>query len=771
MSGIQKGQAARLGIAELMVADIAGHVSVSPRRLYRFRHLRPGPAADGDPRNHAGHVRPTNPQYACPAAAQRGLDKPGEICQGTRVRQIADPGQSRDAVWAERLSPGQFQTLRECVVDAANRPIPIRVHDVQRDIGLNKSRYRPRDRVCPQAFQGPIDEGMMGDDKLHTRQDRPSRRFRHGIEADTDFRDLAPIAGKQQAHRVIGERGLFRGQFLQGGENFVECHRTMIRTNVPFLLPTFFSHLQFATNDRPGPYFNLERPMPKLFAPLFCLFLLLGGMAVRAQEGTGIDPVFQTLSAENTYVDPRIGGVDAARLNSAAMQGQDHPHTLVKIALLATLPAGERSRGGYAGRLHQTLGLEKNGLVLVVLQGRGKGVNVVTTELGRDENDRLARKFSSAILTNPTEGTAQLAEAVAADVNGKEYGSSAWLWVVFLAVIVGITALLVSGSRRKKRELTAARGPIDAQRDHVLSGIEYIDGYADVLPKNNPDSDQVRIFRQSASAKYEQAVKILDRASEMTDLGRAQNLFAQAQIDLDQSRKFLDRATGGTGNIPGDDALRPPPLPETQPEVESIPANQRGVSFFSSRPAPLSSLVPVTLTIGGQSRQVLVTADEADSLRQGRMPEVLAFQQGGRNVPWYEYNNYDPYRDYWRYENAGWGGLGTGLMAGFIGAELLGGLLAPAYAMPGYSPYAYATDMPGYQSYDNQSQGFDNNQGYDNNQAYDGGYGADNAGGSDFPSDTSGGSDFGGSDFGGGDYGGGSDFGGGDFGGGGGGDS
>ena len=159
---------------------------------------------------------------------------------------------------------------------------------------------------------------------------------------------------------------------------------------------------------------------PKLFAPLLCVLLLLSGMAVRAQQDTGIDPVFQTLSAENIYVDPKIEGVDAARLNSAAMQGQDHPHTLIKIALLAGLPAGERSRAEYAAKLHQTLGLEKNGLVLVVLRGRGAGVEVVNTELGRDENTQLARKFGSAIVTNPTEGTAQLAEAVASAVNGKE---------------------------------------------------------------------------------------------------------------------------------------------------------------------------------------------------------------------------------------------------------------------------------------------------------------------------------------------------------------
>ena len=375
------------------------------------------------------------------------------------------------------------------------------------------------------------------------------------------------------------------------------------------------------------------------FAALFCLITILGCGAVRAQQGDGLDPAFQGLSAANVYVDPSIQGVDSQKLGQAAMQGQDTPHTIVKIALLASLPSQVPSRNSYAGQLHQELGLEKNGLVLVVLRGHGAGVTVVTTELGVDQDSQLARQYGSAIVTNPTEGTAALAEAVASAINGKEYASSAWLWGVFLIVIIGLTILLVSGSRRKKQELSVAREPIDALRDHVLSGIEYVDGYSDVLPKNNPDSDQVRIYRQSASAKYEQGVKILDRASEMTDLNRAANLFSQAQADLDQSRRALNRATGGTDKIAGDDAVRPAPLPDSQPEVERVPAGQRGVSFFSSRPAPLSSLVPVTLTIGGQSRQVLVTPYEADELRQGRMPDVLAFQQGGRSVPWYEYNN------------------------------------------------------------------------------------------------------------------------------------
>ena len=76
----------------------------------------------------------------------------------------------------------------------------------------------------------------------------------------------------------------------------------------------------------------------------------------------------------------------------------------------------------------------------------------------------------------------------------------------------------------------------------------------------------------------------MERATEMSDLNRAQCLLDQAQADVGQARRYLDRATGGTGNIPGDEAMRPQPLPESQPEVTRIPANQRGVSFFSSRP-------------------------------------------------------------------------------------------------------------------------------------------------------------------------------------------
>jgi hypothetical protein len=220
--------------------------------------------------------------------------------------------------------------------------------------------------------------------------------------------------------------------------------------------------------------------------------------------------------------------------------------------------------------------------------------------------------------------------------------------------------------------------------------------------------------------------------------------------------------------------MRPQPLPTSQADVNAIPQNQRGVSFFSGQPAPLGSLMPVTVTINGQSRQVLVTPEEADELRQGRMPQVRAFRQGNQWVPWYEYPAYDPYRDYWQYENSGWGGFGTGLVAGFIGAELIDSLFAPEVAYA--SPWAFATDDAYYQGYadaqNNWAGGWDAGSVGDWNTANVGGWGGDappqDAGSFDFNnSDFTGGNwDNGGADSGGGWDSGGSDSGSFDFGGG-----
>ena len=452
----------------------------------------------------------------------------------------------------------------------------------------------------------------------------------------------------------------------------------------------------------------------------------------QSQQATLADPVEQGLSSDNVYIDPAVHAFDKATLEAAAVQGHDiaSRRTTVRIAVLKTPPGstiGHNTRERdlltrqYAQRVHDELNLGKNPLIL--LTDRYKMLVVIAPELNADKRRALETEFWTNVgndKKHPTAALAQLAEQVAGETNRTEYGNTWIMWVIFLVVVGGIAVLIAVALRRKKRELAQLREPIQALRTNVLSGIEYLDNYMDVLPKNNPDSDQVRIYRQAASDKFDQASKIIDRATEASDLHRAQALLDRAQADVEQGRRYLDRATGGTGNIPGDDAMRPQPLPASQAEAEAIPQDQRGVSFFSGQPAPLGSLVPVTITLNGQSRQVLVTPEEADELRQGRMPQVRAFQQGSQWVPWYEYQSYDPYRDYWQYQNSGWGGFGSGVLTGFIGAELLGSMFAPSY---GYgSPWAYSTDNAYYQGYADAARQNDMN-GWDNGAG--GGFGGD----------------------------------------------
>lgn len=531
-----------------------------------------------------------------------------------------------------------------------------------------------------------------------------------------------------------------------------------------------------------------------LFVAGSILAVLPFATPARSQSPVVVDHVEQALESDNVYVDPTLKTFDKAQLESAAMQGHDlgARRTQTKIVVLRDMPRGVTNKQQayeYVKRVHDDLNLGDD--PLIVLSTKHRWVGIVAPRLTAEQIQSFEDGFFPNVeqdLSHPTPALARLAEQVAGETNKAEYGNTWIMWIIFLIVVVVVVGLITSAVRRKKQEMASLRGPLDQLRSSVLSGIEYLDNYMDVLPKNNPDSDQVRIFRQSASQKYDQAVKIMDRATEISDFNRTQSLFDRAQADVDQARRYLDRATGGTGNIPGDDAMRPQPLPASQADVNAIPQNQRGVSFFSGQPAPLGSLVPVTVTINGQSRQVLVTPEEADELRQGRMPQVRSFQQGNQWVPWYEYQTYDPYRDYWRYENSGWGGLGTGLVAGFVGAELLGSLFAPNY---GYNtPWAYATDNGYYQGYADAVQqgdlgGYGGASNWDGNAGNIGGWDnsgsnadwsgtADGVTGMDAPSDfdsainsSDAASDWSGDSGGWQDSGGGSDFGGSDFGGGG----
>ena len=450
------------------------------------------------------------------------------------------------------------------------------------------------------------------------------------------------------------------------------------------------------------------------------------------------DPASVALSASNVYVDPALQTVaDPTKLEAAAQQNS---HTLVKIAVLSHLPNGSGDVITYAGRLHKYLNLNRNGLIVVDAGPHG-GVADVSTALTTDQESALAQKYVARIGAGDVSGgVTALAGDMASQINaGERFWPDVTLFIILVLIAI-VAFVLYNQRRRTTAQLAYMRAPLEQLRQNVLDNIQYVDNYVDVLPKNNANSDQVRAYCQAAEAKYEQATKIMMKATDPSDLSRAQQVLDRAGADLNKARQYLDRATGGTSKIAGDSAIRPAPLPESQEQVNAVPQQQRGVSFFSSQPAPVTGLVPVTLTIDGVQRQVMATPQEAAEIQRGQIPPVRAFNVNGQNVPWYAYQEYDPYRDYWRYQNNGWGGFGGGVATGFIGAELLDTLFRPHYYGNYYSPYGYA---PGFDSFG----GWDS---YDSN--YDRGFMAgerENAGNYAFqdqytqpPSDAAGGASF-----------------------------
>jgi tetratricopeptide (TPR) repeat protein len=442
---------------------------------------------------------------------------------------------------------------------------------------------------------------------------------------------------------------------------------------------------------------------------------LPSGAATPSAPGLRTDDAASTaLSAADVYVDPPMASyVNAPTLAEAAASDD---HTKVKIAVLKQLPRGVDTAAHYAAILYKHLNLGKNAIIVYSAYGHdgqpgGIGVDA-GTYLGASDATALADKYVAQIGSgnNLTAGLSALASATSAKLDSKEMSQTMLIWEIVGIIILIVVIFLVISSRKKKAEMAALRAPLTKLREQILQNIEYIDNYADVLPKNNVDSDEVKAYRQAAEAKFELADKILMKATDPSDLYRAQSILDKATADITKARQFLDRATGGTSKIAGDAAVRPADIPSTVSEAQAVPHEQRGVSFFSSQPAPMSSLVPVTLNIDGQTRTVMATPEEADQIRLGQVPPVRAFNNNGQMVPWYNYQNYDPYRDYYQYQNQGWGGFGSGAVAGFIGAEMLDSLFTPHNYGGWYSPYGYS---PGFGSFGGWNDYGYNSGGYD----------------------------------------------------------
>jgi hypothetical protein len=91
----------------------------------------------------------------------------------------------------------------------------------------------------------------------------------------------------------------------------------------------------------------------------------------------------------------------------------------------------------------------------------------------------------------------------------------------------------------------------------------------------------------------------------------------------------------------------PERLPENQAEVDAMPYDTRGASFFTSRPLPSDKLIITKIRVGEFEHRVVATRQEADKIEAGNMPLVRAYTIGDVTAPWYEWSEYNPFDHYW----------------------------------------------------------------------------------------------------------------------------
>jgi len=108
---------------------------------------------------------------------------------------------------------------------------------------------------------------------------------------------------------------------------------------------------------------------------------------------------------------------------------------------------------------------------------------------------------------------------------------------------------------------------------------------------------------------------------------------------------------------------------KTQADIDNIPANQRGISFFTSMPASRWDLVPIEITLGALTYSVHASPRESALIQDGKMPLVRCFASNGKVVPWYEQQAYRAHLHYIDAESVGWTWPGSPVVACWSPAE------------------------------------------------------------------------------------------------------
>lgn len=540
------------------------------------------------------------------------------------------------------------------------------------------------------------------------------------------------------------------------------------------------------------------------------------GSAARATgettAGSGAGTLVQQLVGSDVYVE-RGMRVDVSRLRDAA---QSLRPTVVKFAVFNS-NSDHIKLDAEAARIGQYLKQYLNNGQGAVIASSRRAVAIYSPRLSKSDARSLTSQIAPTMEAGRyTDGLIALAQGAAREIAPRQTavgqtgqaGQAAggvpvptvahgpnWFGIFLLVVLAVVIFWLVARAVRGRTAVRARKPALERQKSQVVSDLNYLEESANSLDASKAGA--VRDLRLAAGTKLDEASRILSHAGSDADLNRAQAMLDQAQGDIMRAKAIIQGvapaaaagtaasaapagfSSGGGGHRPrvtvegappraggaggsGFSGKTPPVYPAGQATSQAtdwnqVPQDQKGVCFFCSRPMLLSELTPVTVNLGGQQQRVLACPDDLATIRTGQVPQIRAFNVGGRTVPWYAYNNYDPYIDY--YPRYGYGGWGTGsFLTDMIALNAIDNMFwnwhhPMGWGWGGYggwggnNTYVFYPDHDNYHDYyGGQAAGYGDYSDVDR---------TDHAGGADFLGSTGG--DLGGSDFGGS---GGSDFGG-----------
>ncbi len=398
-------------------------------------------------------------------------------------------------------------------------------------------------------------------------------------------------------------------------------------------------------------------------ALLFCLLGLGTLGTVWAQVSSRVeDAVVDALTRADVYVAPGMEEVvDAAQLQRVS---NDLKPFTVKFVVV---PLSDRqSRDRWATALRRYLNIREGAVIVMVpkMANTRGGVSASSGVIPPKQVEAILQQHLAAFSTQGyTQGLERLARGLR-DHYVAERRSS----LLETTALVGIPTVLVLGGvawviRRRAQEVARLKAQLQTQRAQVLEGIEYVDGYLDVLPAGE-DATRAREHRQRAAELQTQAVHLMENAKRPQDLWRAEHLLDKAQMSVQKAKKYILRA-GGDTSIQVEEEPEESVAPESYISIR--PNDRTYACFFCSKPPTLSELQPVEVTVGEQTRKVWACEECAAQLRRGETPAMRVFRDGDTTRPWYENPDYDPYRDYGRpYPGMDWVSL---LLLGSILAQ------------------------------------------------------------------------------------------------------